>query len=55
MSTPSRCAWGHRAQAMTHKVVVNVEELPPMSSDSTFAPGQISVTARVTISFQLSG
>jgi uncharacterized protein YggE len=47
--------WGYRSQAMTQNVVVNVEELPPTSSDSSFAPGQISVTARVTISFQTSG
>ena len=46
--------WGYRGQAMTQNVVVNVEELPP-STDSSFAPGQISVTARVTISFQLDG
>jgi len=46
--------WGYRGQAMTQNVVVNVEELPP-TSDSSFAPGQISVTARVTISFQLNG
>ncbi len=46
--------WGYRNQAMSQNVVVNVEELPP-STDSSFAPGQISVTARVTITFQLSG
>jgi hypothetical protein len=39
---------------MTQNVVVNVEE-PPMSTDGSFAPGTISVTARVTISFQLNG
>jgi len=47
--------WGYRSQAMTQNVVVNVEELPPTTGDSSFAPGQISVTARVTISFQLTG
>jgi uncharacterized protein YggE len=46
--------WGYRSQSMTQNVVVNVEDVP-IDSDSTFAPGQISVTARVSITFQLSG
>jgi len=46
--------WGNRSQQMTQNVVVNVEDVP-LSSDSTFAPGQISVTARVSITFQMGG
>ncbi len=46
--------WGYRSQSMTQNVVVNVEDVP-LDSDSTFAPGQISVTARVSITFQLGG
>jgi len=39
---------------MTQNVVVNVEDVP-LHTDSSFAPGQISVTAQVTITFQLGG
>lgn len=46
--------WGYRGQQMTQNVIVNVEDVP-IDSDSTFAPGQISVTARVSISFELTG
>jgi uncharacterized protein YggE len=45
--------WGYRNQGMTQNVVVNVEDVP-LDSDSTFAPGQISVTAKVSITFQMS-
>ena len=46
--------WGARGQQMTQNVVVSVEDVP-IDPDSTFAPGQISVTARVSITFQMSG
>ncbi len=44
--------WGYRGQAMSQNVVVNIDDLPA-DLEGSFAPGQISVTAQVSASFEL--
>jgi uncharacterized protein len=44
--------WGSRGTSMTQNVIQNVGEAS-LSSDSTLAPGQIAVSARVTVEFSL--
>ena len=39
---------------MSQNVVVNIDELPA-ELDGSFSPGQISVTAQVSINFELRG
>jgi uncharacterized protein YggE len=44
--------WGGRASAMTQNVVQEGSSVP-QGMEGTLAPGQISVTARVTVSFEM--
>ncbi|MBN1934164.1 MAG: SIMPL domain-containing protein [Anaerolineae bacterium] len=46
--------WGARGgSAMTQNVVQNVEGSTYLGQDSTLAPGQIAITARVAVQFEL--
>ena len=46
----SGARWG---STMTQNVVQNVDSSPYLGQDSTLAPGQIAITARVTVQFDL--
>ena len=46
--------WGAHGEPMWQNVVQNAGN-PPPELEGSFAPGQISITARVSVSFELSG
>ena len=45
--------WWGGGGSMSQNVVQNVSASTPSSNDSAFAPGQITVNARVTVSFEI--
>ena len=46
--------WGARwGSTMTQNIVQNVEGGPYLGQDSTLAPGQIAITARVAVRFEM--
>jgi uncharacterized protein YggE len=45
--------WGSRASTLTQNVIQEGGGAAPVATEGTLAPGQISVTARVTVIFEL--